>query len=94
MKRAVEIVAVSCEDVVAFPTQSSDSRLRKTEVQIVRIDFLLTTEVLAFLLLFGGIPDDSTRVAVATIRDCLDRTHAIIPLTPAPAPKASAGNER
>ena len=39
------------------------------------------------------IPNDSTRVAVATIRDCRDRTRAVIPLTPAAAPAASAKDE-
>ena len=37
------------------------------------------------------IPNDSTRAAVATIRDCLDRTHAVIPLIPAAAAPPASG---
>jgi hypothetical protein len=42
------------------------------------------------------IPDDPKRVAVATIRDCRERTRAMIPLTPAAAPSAtrSAGERQ
>jgi hypothetical protein len=39
------------------------------------------------------IPDDSTRVAVATIRDCHDRMRAMIPLTPPIAPPAGARDD-